>query len=1626
MPVTAMKRNFLLLLCLIALHALPAVAQPFNNEWIDYNKAYYKFSITAPGLCRISKATLDAAGLGNTPAENLQLWHNGKVVPVYTSAATGTLPAGGYIEFWGEQNDGLPDTALYLQPAYQLSTASSIIHSQSVYFLTVNANPAANAHYTNVANNLGGTLPPAETVFRYRHRLDFAEQLYAGKAIITTEPLNSSSYDIGEILGTTAIRLNTPYNTQPVNLYTAGTGTASLEVGYATEYNTYTNRTFSISVNNTVLYSQNSTDYKSFVVPGINVPVSLLGSSTTFGFSVTNTPYPDDAATVAYLQLSYDRQYNFGGASSFRFTLPASATDRLLDIANFNHSGVAPVLYDLSSGQRFTGNISTGNVRFLLPAAAFERNLILSTTAAPTAIATLTQRNFIRYNSPALQGNYLIISNKALMTTAGNAVEQYRAYRSSTAGGTYNAKIYDVDELEDQFAFGIHRHPLSVKNFLRYARSTFSSPPLACFLVGRAVTYDAFLLNQGNSSAEALNLVPTFGFPASDVLLAADGRTAIQQTPIGRLAAIRESEILDYLAKVKEYEAQQASDTHNIATKAWKKNVVQIVGASDYNDAYWSTWMNNYRGIIADTSYGAKVTLYNRSSGPITADVNDRLTRQFNEGIGLLHYLGHSGTGHLDFNINDPAQYNNQGKYPIMFINGCSNGNFYSFDATRFTSKNSISDKYVFTPQKGTVAFIGTTSFGLDNVLNQYAMAFMTNITRAGYNSTLAENLKASEQKLIADNVSGEFFTRMHAEQMNLHGDPVLRLNNLRQPDYTVDSFQVKLPAFVSVADRSVSGKVYFNNLGKALRDSVGIAIVRVHPDGKADTLVNRYFNPGLRNQDSVSFTATIVANRDKGTNKIIASIDYRDQFNELSETNNVLEQPFEISEEEIRPVYPANFAIINTNTGKLSASTANPTGTFTGYTFQIDTTTLFNSPLKITGTVSSAGGIIEFDPGMVYRDSTVYYWRVTPSNRPDNWRTFSFTYLNGTGTGFSQSHVYQHTQSVVSNIAMDSSTRRWRFDSTRNDLRIYHSIFPYATDPTDFSIDLNGVRIGSSACVGHSFMFNVFDGKTLQPYYNQTVPSTTAGAVNGGFMGSGGICGDEKNYNFEFFCNSLAGRRTIRDFMDWIPDGAIVSLRFWQENDYPYNPESQLATWINDQATDGTNTLYNRLKAAGFAGIDDYTFFRTWAFVYRKGSAYPAPKWAFTPDQFSKLILGFGVSSAQTGGTIQSPVFGPAKSWSALQWRGAVTDTADRYGVQVTGIRKDGTAAALFSLDKTQQDLDLSQVDPVVYPYLQLSMFNRDSLYLTPYQLNRWRLYGTPAPEGAVAPNLLFRLTDTVKLRPVVNPDTLQLRVAFKNVGKTAFDSIRVTLALIDTLGNTYPLPVRKARPLAAGDTAVIFLDYPVPQGSLAPGLYNLYLMVNPDYDQAEQYLYNNFLYKQVLLRNESSLPVTITRFNATRYQSVVKTEWQTEQEHNVRWYEVEHSTDGIHFTLAGTVPATQAADYNFIHNQPVKGKNYYRLKITDADNSYRYTAARLVVMESGTVVTVYPNPATSLLNISVSRRDGRSSTATLTDLQGRVIRQENFTGTLQLPVATLAKGTYLVLVDDGTELRSFKVVKE
>lgn len=1460
-----MKKFLIFIVLVLITHV--AVSQSYYNEWIDYNKTYYKFKVGSTGVYRINNNDLTAIGLASEPAQSFQLWRNGKEVPLYTSAATGALGPAGFLEFWGEKNDGVSDRNLYRIPVNQLSDKESLLTDTAAFFLTVNR-AGNNLRFLPTMNNVTGNTLPAEPWFMYSVRNNFKDRINRGIALVAgSEYVYSSSYEQGEMWSSNDIYPASPLSVTFSNLHIAAGGSAAA-VKLAIAGNAPNQRDYTADLNNTPIAGGKISAFEARVDNNSSVPLSVLTSNNALIRITNKSSNVNDRIVSGFIELTYPRQFDFDNQLSFAFTLGSSVSSKYLEITNFNAGGAVPVLYDLTNFRRYVADVSApGKMRFVVLPSSAPANFVLVSQgpAAATAITTFQQRNFTDYHAPANQGDYLIITHATLQVpfSGTNQVEQYRAYRSSVQGGGFNAKIYDIEQLVDQFGYGIKKNPLSIKNFLRYARTSFSVPPQYAFLVGRGLTYAEYRENESNPNADKLNLVPTFGYPASDILLASGSMDPVMNTLISRISVLYPRELAEYLDKVKQYEQAQQNTSQTIDGKAWMKNIVHVVGANDANlDVSLSSYMRNYEAVIEDTLWGATVTNFNKTTtGPVTPIVNSQMSQLFQQGISLLNYFGHSSASSLDYNLDDPAAYNNTGKYPMFLVGGCNAGNLYSFDTSRFSVLGTLSERYVLAKNKGAIGFIASTHFGIDTYLDYYNRNLYRSISITGYGKSITYNMneaiKAMNSFFGSNNIGG----RLHAEETTLDGDPAIKMNNYPKPDFAVEEPQIRIsPNILSVAASTFTLKVQVYNLGRASGDSVALQVRHVYPNGTDSLLFNKKIR-AIRYTDSISIEVPIVGFRDKGENKIIVSADTDNGFDELSEVNNTASKTFTIFEDELTPVYPYNFSIVNQSTIKLAASTANPLVESRQYLMEMDTTELFNSSLKVSRTATSAGGLIEFDPGIAFTDSTVYYWRVAPSTAAaTRWNTASFIYLAGNSRGFNQSHVFQHKKSSLKNIYIDSVSRKWKFADNPNTITIVNSIFPISGDEdSHFSISVNGISKTASACVGHSIIFNVFDPFTLQPLYNQAQPSVTPSGPAGGFMNSGPSCKTTTQFNFEFSYLDTTGRRRMRDFLDWIPSGYYVTARLIL--DPPYDQDPYIDIWKNDALIYGAgNTLYDRLKSAGFSDVDAYTFPRTWAFIYRKNNTSYQPVSKMSNGLSDRITLGATIYLPSAAGSVTSPQFGPARAWKQVQWRGSSVEARPRdvYSVNVIGITSAGREDTLYTLQPDQQDFNLTNVNPVQYPYMRLSIKNQDmdTTALTPYQLRYWRLLFDPVPEGALAPNIAYSAKDTLEVGEKIN-----FSVAFKNIADAAFpDSLKVKVVLLDKNNVPAIITVPNHKNLQPGDTTNI--SFPIDTKALA-GNNTLYVDVNPDNAQPEQHHFNNFLYKNFFVKGDTYNPLMDVTFD-------------------------------------------------------------------------------------------------------------------------------------------------------------------
>lgn len=1437
-------------------------AQTYSNSWIDYSKTYYKFKVGADGLYHITQATLNSMGLGNIPAEQFQLWRNGEQVTLYTSVPTGPLPANGYIEFWGHMNDGKPDTKLYLVADYQLSDHYSLETDTAAFFLTVN--PAGgNLRYTNDSNNVAGTTLTPEPYFMNVKGNYFRDQLNPGYAADVGLPVYSSSYDIGEGWTSFDISPSRGYSAgfSNINLYKNG---PNATLNFAVAGNAINARNIQVSIYNNVV-DYEPMNYFTYLKKTItNIPISDFQDLSNLQITFADSSAVSlDNYVLAYDEITYPSTFNFNNQTNFYFQLPATNIGNYLVINNFNYGSTPPVLFDITSGKRYTGDISTpGTVQFVLPPSAIALRKFRLCSEDPSLINNISSfqtRNFVNYAVPSNQGNYLIISNPILYTssTGANNVDLYSQYRSSAAGGSYNAKVIDINELTDQFAYGIKIHPSAIKDFIQYAKNTFSTTPKYVFLIGKGIDYSDYTTNQTSVYDDKLDLVPTFGYPASDVLLSSPYGSIVPTIPIGRLSVISGDEVGNYLQKIKEYEQSEASTIQTTANKLWMKKVVNIVGGADSSDnALFGYYMSLYQAIVQDTLFGANVETFSKeSSAAVQLSGGQRITQLLNSGVGILAYFGHSSANVLAYNLNDPTTYNNQGKYPLFIVSGCTAGNNYFFDTLRATQNNlTISENWVLSKEKGSIGFLADTYLGIPPYLNNYDLQMFNQISNINYGNSIGVDMQNTISNLGGANAASlDFFTRMHLEELSFNGDPAITVNPQAKPDYVMEPQNVFInPQFISVSANSFTVKAITYNIGRAINDSITFEVQRTYPNGTTSIILRKRIEAPYYS-DSINITVPIISTRDVGLNKITVTIDADNEVAEMSESNNSTTVQFYIYQDEATPSFPGNYAIINIPNQKLYASTSNPLSAPADYVMEIDTTALFNSPSMVTRSLNQGGGVMEFDPGFSYTNNTVYYWRVAvkPASGAASdyhWNNSSFIYIAGGSEGVNQSHYYQQLASDTLDIRLDSASRLWKFSNVLNYLELRNCVFPTGgAAASDCYAGVNNYNFSTGICnATNNIIFNVINPVSLQPWIN-TSP---------GLSGSYPACIPSRAANFAFNTTAQSDRLSAMKFLDSIPNNYIVMVRNITGPDSASDIFAN--TWESDTTAFGPgNSLYHILKNAGFVLIDSFYRPRAFSFIYQKNNSGFTPVFEFTNGISDQVDLKTNFTTPDTLGYITSPIFGPAVSWQQMHWRGTSLESPspDNPTVQIIGVDTSGNSTTLFNLNKTQQDVDISSVNASKYPYIQLKMRNVDSVDLTPYQLTYWRLNYQMPPEGAISPNIYFSSKDSLNLG-----DTLHFGISFKNISIHAFDSVKVLLTIIDENNVTHVIQIPKQKPLISGDTITIHYDIDTKN---YPGQNTIFVDFNPNYDQPEQYLFNNFMYTNFYVKSDKYNPLLDVTFD-------------------------------------------------------------------------------------------------------------------------------------------------------------------
>ncbi len=1440
----------------------------YENEWIDFEQTYYKVKLSQTGLYRINQPALQSAGI-NAKGADLKMYYKGKEVPIYVTNQE-VLGAQDYVEFFGEKNNGELDTRLFQKPEWQLSTVNSLFSDTSAYFLTAEVG-GSHLRYETVENDLSNP-PSKETFYMRRSENTFRNIHIPGKRI----RIGGTSVPFADFHDSEGFSSNGFFN--DTNTYTKDIetpsvffngGEATVEtklIGLNNDPFTFNDHPASVSFNNTVYLETNFEGYDG-VKEIFNVPVGELTEENT-EVIFTSLPPPNETATnnysAAYVHITYPSTFDFGGDRNRVFEIDNNG-DKYIEVTNFN-GGTQPLVYDVTHQQRIIPVVEGETYRFLLKrveGGADKRKILLTNTSSSISTHRINQVEVVQFtdfSQATNRGDYIIISHPSLRQGAVDQVARYQAHRTSEAGGGHQVAIANIEELYDQFSWGVRKHPLAVRHFVNYIVDKWGGEAEQLLLLGKSIDYR----NTTTPTTFGDCLIPTYGHSGSDIMLAArNSFSYINQLALGRVPALTPEEVRIYLDKIIEYE--NVPDPCQAEQVLWRKHALHIVGGTNLAEAAdFEETLSIYEQMYEGYNFGGRVVhIYNKfSDSPIEeADLSNFI----NPGLGMINFVGH-GTGNaLNVNI-DALEQENFGRYPFILASSCFVGDIHNT-----ANSSGMPEEFIFAPNLGSIGFLAASAIGFPVLLDQYVEGIYRNFTNELYNSSIGLAIRKNTIQLGQEfsDPTSPFFNgvKFNAIFFTLAGDPAVVLNPYPDPEYRVTESGISFePPQITTDLDSFAVNIVLQNLGKAIEQDIQVVLNHRLPDG-TDNVVFSKNVPAPKYADTLQVYVQI-GNPDLfgGSNVFEVNIDAQNTVEEGCENNNTTFKEITIFSNQIIPVFPCEFSIVTGPNIMLRASTGQPILEEFEYDFQIDTTALFNSPLLQSTLIRSKAGAVEWQPTINYQDQVVYYWRASQvpddSNEDPSWATSSFVYEADGSNGWNQSHFYQFNRNNFDDLLLEEGSHRFNYGFVKNQLRVVNN----RTNPDNISVSLNGnvlhdfnTSLSTRAscleegeCEG-GFAFVVFKPTPiLEPIVASADERT--GPLDCGGTGEYGNNHCEFNdlYAIEFSTsNERPHINEMVTFMnETIEEGDYVLiysvLRHRLTNASPTDAISEHVDFIEDFIKGmGISSLFGLNNNRGFVAFG------------RKGMAnYPGIIQVTSGNLTdTDLEVEVEIDVRADNGRISSLPIGPAKNWQSISW---LKDNMpnDQSTLKVYGIGENATDLIVSGL-AVGDDIDISNnIDAVKYPFMRLELESSDPTDRTPPQLEYWKINFEGVGELALDTKTAFSFeSDTL-----FEGQTASLSFAYSNVSNVDMDSVLVNYTLVNRNNVSSLLEGVRYAPLKSGENYTT--DFSFETTGLGGNNF-LLVELNPNNDQLEKRDFNNVLVLPFTILSDRVNPIVDVTFD-------------------------------------------------------------------------------------------------------------------------------------------------------------------
>lgn len=179
----------------------------------------------------------------------------------------------------------------------------------------------------------------------------------------------------------------------------------------------------------------------------------------------------------------------------------------------------------------------------------------------------------------------------------------------------------------------------------------------------------------------------------------------------------------------------------------------------------------------------------------------------------------------------------------------------------------------------------------------------------------------------------------------------------------------------------------------------------------------------------------------------------------------------------------------------------------------------------------------------------------------------------------------------------------------------------------------------------------------------------------------------------------------------------------------------------------------------------------------------------------------------------------------------------------------------------------------------------------------------------------------------------------------------------------------------------------------------------------------------QEVCLWSEASAPVTwLKPLTVRSVKDEAQITFSTAQQTNNSHFEIEHSRDGRDYLSIGKIEGegdvSTETEYEYMHDSPAEGLNYYRIKQVDYDGQFSYGNIASMVYNAGKV-RAYPNPVDDILTVQSSIEGSLMIYSHVWQEVGTYPLTE---GQTEVDMSQLGSGIYFLKYSDGTVERIVK----